>query len=852
LDEELRYHLDRQIEENLARGMSAHEARYAALRAMGGIEQQKERCRDTRRVSLIEDLARDLRYAVRVLAKSPVFTAVSVLTLALGVGANTAIFSVVNAALLRPLPYDATRLVAVESFNPQKESQARGVSPADYWDWKEQSRTLEQLTAYSGGGIGLKESERVEVIPGAGVATNFFETFGVQPMLGRSFVGEEGFLNGPKVVILSHRLWQRRFGGDPQIVNRLIKTDEGDVTVVGVMPPDFNYPKFAEAWTPMARDTVQMKYRASRYFRAIGRIKQGETIQSAQEEMETIAARLAEAYPRDNQGWTVRVTDWRGSLVRDSREALLILMGAVLCVLLIACTNVANLLLARATSRRKEMAIRLALGASRRALLRQLLVESLMLGLAGGALGVLLAIWGVEALVQSLPELNFTFQALSELRSEISIDWAVLLFALVASLLTGLGFGLVPAWQAAKTDVNESLKEGGRGPIGVGTQRARRALVVSEIAMAVVLLVGAWLMMTSFSRLLRVDPGYDPHGLMAMPLSFPEQNKYAFARQVMERVLATPGVRSAALMSYPTLGGLNFPFNREDKPLPDGDVTVAYSAISPTYFRTLRTPLRAGREFADQDHADATGVAIINESMARQYFAGEDPIGRRIILNYLNKRLTREIVGVVGDIKQEEPSKPTKPEIYVPFAQLPWFSGTLVVRSEGPDPLMVRGDVQQAIWSFSPGLPESKAEPFTKTLAGQVAEPRLYALLLSIFAAIALVLAAIGIYGVMAYTVTQRTQEIGIRMALGASPTNVLKLVIGQGMRLIVIGVMTGLIGALALTRLIRSLLFGVSTADPVTYCGVAVILVLAALLACWIPARRATKVDPMTALRSE
>jgi predicted permease len=797
-------------------------------------------------------LLQDLRYGARALLKNPGFTLVAVITLGLGIGANTAIFSVVNAAMLRRLPYDASRLVAVESFNPQKERRAYGTSAADFWDWQEQNRTFEQLTMYSGGGIGLKESERIEVISGARVTVNFFATFGVQPMLGRAFDNKEGFLNGPQAIILSHRLWQNRFGADPQIVGRTLKTDDGAITVVGVMPPDFKFPSFAQAWTPLARDSGEMKSRIHRYFQAVGRIRQGETIDSAQAEMKTIAARLAESYPKDNRGRTVQLTDWRESLSQDSRKALLVLMGAVGFVLLIACANVANLLLARAAARRREIAVRLALGATRAKVVRQLLTESLLLSFIGGALGLLLAIWGVEALTRLLPELNFTFQSLSELRDEIRVDRVALLFTLTVSVLTGLIFGLAPGWKAAKTDVNESLKEGARGSGGAGHQRARQGLVIAEIALALALLVGAGLLINSFARLVRVDPGYDPQGLMVMPLGFPAENKYAFAQQLMERIAATPGVTSVALMSYPTLGGLNFPFNRESAPLPDGDALVAYSAISPGYLRTLKTPLLAGREFDDRDLPNGRPVAIINETMAQQYFAGENPVGQKIVISYLGQRLAREIVGVAGDVKQEEPSKPTKPEILVPFAQQPWFSGSLLVRSAHPDPLTVKNAAQQAIWSVNPETAESKAEPLTKTLAGQVAEPRLYVLLLGVFAVVALALAAVGIYSVIAYFVAQRTQEIGVRMALGAQTGAILKLVVGHGMKLVASGVALGLAASFGLTRLISNMLFGVSAVDPPTFIVITLLLTFVALLACWIPARRAAKVDPMVALRRE
>jgi putative ABC transport system permease protein len=495
------------------------------------------------------------------------------------------------------------------------------------------------------------------------------------------------------------------------------------------------------------RDGGEMRHRSARYVPVIGRIKEGVSLESAEAEMKTIAARLAESHPKENRNWTAQLTPWRDHLTRDSKASLLILMGAVGLVLLIACANVASLLLGRAATRRKEIAIRLALGASRWRLLRQLLIESLLLAGLGGALGLL---------------------------------------------------------------------------------------------------------MNSFLRMRQVDVGYDPRGLMTMSLSFPAENKQVFARQVLERVAATPGVESVALMSYPTPGGLNFPFNLESRPLPEGDVTVAYSAISPAYFRTLRAPIRAGREFNDNDLPNSPGVAIINEMLARQYFAGEDPVGKKLTISYLNSRVTREIVGVARDIKQEEPSKPMKPEIFVPFAQLPWFSGTLLVRSINPDPLTVKNAAQQAIWSVNKELPESKVETLEQALSTQIAEPRLYTLLLGVFAAAALLLAAIGVYGVMSYAVTQRAREIGVRMALGAQTRDVLKLVIGQGMSLTLAGVAIGLVASAALTRFMKGLLFDVSATDPLTFAAITLLLSFVALLACSIPARRATKVDPMAILRSE
>ena len=864
--EELAQHLEACYADFLASGATKEEAERltrAEIRGNESLGQQLRRVErqieqdpiilgTNRRTNMLAGLWQDLRFGARMLAKKPGFTVLAVLILALGVGANTAIFSVVNTVLWRRLPYDATRLVAVNSFAPQKDPRPINFSAADYWDLQAQSQTFEQLASYTGGGFRLKESERVESISGARVTTNFFAALGVQPFLGRSFTSEEGLMGGPPAVIISHRLWQQRFGSDPQIVGRTLDTNDGSKVVVGVMPPDFKFPSYTEVWTPHKRDSGEMKSRTARYFQVIGRIKPDQTLASAQAELKAITARLAEAYPKDNQGRTALLTDWRESLVQDSRTALLVLLGAVAFVLLIACANVANLLLTAAATRRKEMAIRLALGAARWKLIRQLLAESLLLAALGGALGFLLAIWGVDVLTRLLPEFNFSFRALAEMRNEIRIDRSVLLFTLVVSCLTGVIFGLAPGWQAAKTDVNESLKQSSRGS-SAGHQRTRHALVVAEVALALVLLVGAGLLLNSFARMLKVDPGYDPQGLMMVRLSLPAQNKYAFAEQVMERIAATPGVASVGLMSYLTPGGLNFPFNRENQPLPNGDVMVAYSAVSPSYFRTLKTPLLAGRNFDERDLPNTSPVALINETMARQYFAGENPIGQKLVIAYYtNQRLTREIVGVVGDVKQEEPNKPAKPEILVPYAQLPWEAGSLLVRSIHPDPLTVKSAVQQAIWSVNPALPESRVKPLSQTLAEQVAEPRLYALLLSLFAGIALLLAAVGIYSVLAYSVAQRTQEFGIRLALGAQGSDVLKLVIRQGLKLALLGIGIGLAGALALTRLLKTLLFNVSATDPTTFVLIALLLIAVALVACWLPARRATKVDPLTALRVE
>ncbi len=867
--EELAAHLEAVYEEVLDAGATEPEAQARAMRVIADgrlLECELSRVEQSHlsrwlpplekpgRGMRMESLLQDIRFGARMLLKQPGFTLIAVITLSLGIGANTAIFNFVNALLLRPLPYpDPGRLVAVESGNPQGgKGLGGGVSPADYRDWRAQSQTFAQLAAYVGTGISLRGDDQIEQVTGARVSGNFFQTFGVEPLLGRAFSAEEELANGPKAIVLSHRLWQRRFNGDPSIVGRALRLGAGTATIVGVMPPRFKFPGYAEAWEPLARDSSEMRVRANRYLRVAGRLRPGQTLDAAQAEMKTIASRLEAAYPKDNRNWTVQLTPWREYQVRGSRTAALVLLGAVGLVLLMACANVANLMLARATVRRKEMAVRMALGARRQRVLRQLLVESLLLAAVGGACGLLAAYWGSRALAGLLPESAWYFAALNAVRDELRMDAAVLLFTVLLTLLTGVLFGVMPAWQASLVNLNEALKESSRGADAAPRHRMRGALVIAEIALALVLLVGAGLLLQSFLRLQRVELGYDPRGLMTMNLALPRQNPALFARQVLEQVARTPGVEAVSLMSFPTFGGLNFPFNRESRPLPAGDENASYSAVTPDYFRTLGLGLRAGRLFNERDTPESPRVALINETLARQYFAGEEPIGQKLIVSYLGRRLTCEIAGVVSDLKQDSPQQPTKPEIFVPFEQQPWFAGWLLIRAAQRDPLPLRMAVQRAIWTVNKDLPAAKAETLEQMLADQLAAPRLYSQVLGLFAALALLLAAVGIYGVMSYAVAQRTHEFGIRMALGAQPGNLLKSVVGQGLKLTGLGVALGLIAAFGLTRLMQGLLFGVSAADPLTFAAIPLLLAGVALLACYIPARRATKVDPVIALRSE
>src|ERR1041384_446245 len=805
---------------------------------------------------LMNTLLKDIRYSLRLLIKKPGFTVVALVALALGIGANTAIFSIVNAVLLRPLPYsDPSRLVsaqAMNSINPQHD--VDGVSPADFWDWKDQSQAFEELAAMSGGGsFSLRDADQPDIFNGARVSYNFFQTLGVQPLIGRVFESDDGNPGAPDTVVLSYRLWVRRFGSDPAVVGKTFNSIEGGTTVIGIMPPDFKFPSYAEVWTPLSRNSSEMLNRSNRYFIAIGRFKPDQTISSAEAELKTIAGRLETEHPQSNKGWTAHLRPLRETIMGSTRTPLLVLLGAVACVLLIACTNVANLLLARAATRRKEMAIRLALGAGRWRLMRQLLTESVVLGIAGGALGLLIAAWGLDLLIGILP-LSEAYQFPVEIR----IDRTVMVFTLAISVITGIVFGLAPAWQASKPDVSEWLKEGGRTGSAVSHQRTRSALIVGEIAVALVLLIGAGLLVQSFIRLTRVNLGYDPKNLMTMWVPAPfsryptEEAKGRFYKRLLEQVSQVPGADGVTLSSEAWFGFLNFQFNIDGEPLATGDATVRYSAVAPGYFNVLKSQLREGRDFDDHDDAHSPDVAIVNETLARRFFPNGSPIGRRIVLGYLGRRSVREIVGISADIKQEELGSPTKPEMYVPYQQLPWFGVALIIRSASVESLSLKSELQQAIWEVDKTLPVSTPETAEHHLANLVAEPRLYTLLLAVFAAVALLLASIGIYGVISYSVTERTHEIGVRMALGADARNVVALVVRQGMLLALAGVAIGLGAAFALTRVMATLLFGVRATDPVTFIVLSALLAGVALAACFVPARRATRVDPMEALRHE
>jgi len=802
----------------------------------------------------METLFKDIRYGIRSLLKQPGFTAVVVITLALGIGVNTAIFSLVHAVLLRPLPFaDSDRLVVVKAQNGKTGETLPSVSPADFFDWKSQSQSFSNVAAYSGWSITLLEGEVSELIPATRVTDEFFSTLGVPPLLGRTFTPDE-FNSGSRVVILSHRLWLRRFGGDPNIITRTLALAQGRVTVVGVMPAQFKLPASAEAWTPVAQDSGEMHLRAARYFETVARLKPNVTPAQAEAEMRTIAARLASQYSESDSNWSVRLGTLRETLVGDSRLPLLILLGAVSLVLLIACGNVANLMLARTATRHRELAIRAALGASRWQIVRQLIIESLLLSGIASALGLLLALWGVNAIVWLVPK-DLRFPRIEEAQ----VNLAVLFFAFAVGLLVSVALGLISGLKASRPTFRNSLAESSRSvSAGVGLQRLRGALVVAEISLTLVLLAGAGLLIKSLVKLQQVDLGFNHDRLLVVPVgaSMPKyaepQMRAAFFEGLAGQVQTVPGVRSVTTSSCPPLMyTMFFPFGVEGKANPNEVPQAWFSMVSPNYFDVMRIASLAGRSFSDQDRFGATQVAVINDTMRRRFFPGEDPIGKRLVVNFLNTKLPVEIVGVVSDIKQESLSAPANAQIYLSYLQVPWFTTALLVRTE-VDPSTLIAPIERALRSIDPAQSGSGTKTMEELLTDSVAQPRFYSLLLGSFAGLALVLAMVGVYGVISYSVAQRTHELGIRIALGAGVQHVLILVMGQAMMLVMLGAVIGLGTAFALTRLLTKFLFDVNASDPMTFGAVALLLAVVALIACYIPARRATKVDPLVALRYE
>ena len=812
----------------------------------------------------MQTLWQDLRYGARMLLKQPGFTSVAVITLALGIGANTAMFSVINAVLLRPLPYrQPDRLVTIWEEMPQRGMYEIPVSFANLRDWVDQTKTLDQISAYTFTNLNLSGVGEPARLGAVRSSANLFSLVGAAPLLGRLFLPEEDKEGANRVVILGHALWQSRFGSDSAIIGRSLTLDNQKHTVVGVMPSGFQFPVGfgylgkvlndpIDLYVPLAATGKELG-RGHYSFFAMGRLKPGITIDQARAEMTTIEGRLEQQYPDTNTGIGIKLVPTQEQTVKAIRPALLVLLGAVAFLLLIACANIANLMLARGASRQKELAIRAALGASRLRVVRLLLSESLMLSLAGGCLGLLLAVWGTNALValapDNIPRLN-----------EVGVDARVFGFTLAVSLVTGIVFGLVPALHAAKPDLNEALKEGLRGSMGSSAgKRTRSILVVVEVALSLVLIIGAGLMIKSFLRLQQMNIGFNPDHVLAVNLSLPssrypeDRQQVAFFREALERLQSLPGIQSAgATTGLPlTLDISGSDFRIEGQPDPEAgkEMIINTRSVSPGYFRTLGIRLINGRDFSDRDKSDAPAAAIINDELARIYFPGEDPIGKRI--SFDDKQSWMSIVGIIGDVKQLGLDSSAKPEVYFPYLQVVAPEMSLVIRTSS-NPLSLAGALKSQIQMIDKDLPFDDAKTMQQLLAESSSGRRFNMLLLSVFAMVALLLAIVGIYGVMSYTVARRTHEIGIRVAVGAQPLDVFRMVIGQGMKLAIIGVAFGLVGAFGLTRLMTTMLFGVEPTDPATFVSIAVLLTGVTLVACYIPARRATKVDPLVALRYE
>ena len=872
--EELAQHLDDRYEELLSAGASDEEAVGAALRELSSGELLAEELARVERKAageavvlgsggkshMLGDIRQDLRYGLRTMLKNPAFTIIAVVALALGIGANTAIFSVVNSILLRPLPFkDPDRLVFIWHAYPKLNLMAP-VSPPGFMDYRARGDVFESAAASVGASVNLTGEGEPERIQLRAVTASYFPTLGVMPALGRTFLDEEDQPGHDHVVILSNGLWQRRFGADPSIVGKTITLDGEGYNVVGVMPESFRLFGQDNIWAPLALSAEQLapNRRRSEFLMMVARLRPGVTLGQAQAAMNAVAGQIQQdnpqSFPSDGS-WGLQVKPVYEEMVADIRPALLVLLGAVGFVLLIACANVANLLLARASGRRREIAIRTALGAGRGRLVRQLLTESVLMSLVGGGLGLLLAVWGVDVLIK-LNENNIPRS------QEIGIDGRVLAFTFGLSLLTGVLFGLVPALQASKTELTEALKEGGRGSAGRHRTRFRNLLVVSEIALALVLLIGAGLMVKSFARLLHVNPGFDPQNLLTMQVALPS-TKYRepaqradFYRQTLEKIRSLPGVQAAgAVSNLPLSGSVSSGFfsieGQEYSPgqqLPHGDIRSATTE----YLQAMSIPLSKGRYFNDRDTDANTLVTIIDETIARLYWPDSDPIGKRIAFNRPDDtKVWIEIVGVVGAVKHKALDADYRGQIYLPHAQSPRGGMYLVVRTLG-EPSSMTAMVRSAIQAVDKDQPVYRVMTMEALVTESVAQKRFSMLLLALFAVVAVMLAIVGLYGVMSYGVSQRTHEIGVRMALGAQSRDVLKMVVGQGLALALIGVGVGLVAAFLLTRLMSSLLFGVSATDPYMFASIPLILAAVALLACYIPARRATKVDPMIALRYE
>ena len=858
LSDELQYHLEQKANEYMAGGLSGDEARRKARREFGGVELSKENCRDTRRVNYIQDLMQDLGFGLRMLRSSPAFALVAILTLALGIGANTAIFSVVRGVLLEPLPFPKQdQLMTV--WEKDDQGRSSNTSWANFMDWNRLNHSFDGIAAVSFWSPTMVGPHDAETLVGFRVSSTFFDLMGVKFERGRNFLRSEDVRGNNFVVILSYGFWQRTFGGDPGILGKSVQLGTRAYTVVGVLPAafpsvlSFDPRKPADIYTPLAYDeTLPYACRDCRHLRAFGRLGNGVPMQQAEAEMNQISANLVREYPTAYSASGVTLTPLKDYLVGEVKTALWALLGSVGFVLLIACVNVANLLLAWGARRQREVALRAALGAGRTRMVRQFLTESLLLALLGGGFGLFLA-WGGVALLQGIHLAN-----LPRLQ-DVQIDTWTFAFSFGISLLTGLAFGLLPAFRACKLDLNETLKESGKSSAGKERHRLRGALVFADVALALLLLTGAGLMMKSFVRLLEVNPGFDPSHTLTLTLSLwgpksADAPAVAFFEQVLQRVRTLPGVESAGVVSQLPLGGNldRYGVHVEGKslPNPEEDPSADRYSITPGYLRAMRIPLLRGREFDARDVVSSPPVAVVNESMAREFWPGEDPVGKRFRMGD-TKGPWKTVVGVVGDVLHKGLDAPHTIQVYLPNTQFTDSMVILAVRTAN-DPVSLAAAVRSEISSLDPQVPVSEVATMEEVVSLSVANQRFGTLLSLLFGAIALLLTAVGIYGVISYGVAQRTHEIGIRLALGATRREVLSLLVGEAMKPALLGAALGLSAAFGLTRLLSRLLYDVKPTDPLVFSAVLLLLIAVALLASYIPARRATRVDPMVALRYE
>lgn len=865
IDREMRSHLELQIEANMKAGMSPEEAREKAMRSFGNVNRAVDAAYDVKGGGILETLVQDIRYGARMLAKHKAFTSVAVITLALGIGANTAIFSVVNELLLRPLPYrDADRIVTLWEVSPGGRRQ-NTTSRANFRAWRDQSTSYQHIAAFTDQRVNITGSGEPEELSVQYATSPFFKVMGVDPILGRTFLPEDDEPTRPPVAVLSYGLWQRRFGGDPSVVGQTITLNDFKYTVIGVMPQGFQFHikqrsgtgRPAELWSVLPMATGPGVNDRGRFLGGVARLKDGVTADYAGNELRTIEARLSEEAPEFNKNYSGEVIPLREQFFGNVRRPLWLMLGAVGFVLLIACANVANLLLSLATSREKEIAVRAALGARRGRIVRQLLTESLLLAVLGSVLGLAFAWFGIKALIAISPRDLVNLQS-------VGLNVTVLLWTLGVSLLTGVIFGLAPALHISRLNLNDSLKEGGKSESGQasGSRRLRSALVVSEIALAVVLLASAGLLIRSFVRLQGIDPGFNTDNVLTMVVRLPEARYpedpqlVAFFSQALEKIRHLPTVRSAGMVNHlPLYGGLGsstgFKILGQPEPPPGQGPGTDVRVVDAGYFQTMGIPLLRGRNFSDLELHEPRHVILINDALARKHFPDEDPIGKRLDVAMFETPQPAEIIGIVGNVRYDSLVEESPPAVYFPHPDLAYSFMTLVIQTDG-DPAAIAPAVQREIRSLDPNQPVSDVRTMNQVMSEWVARSRFNTLLLGLFAALATLLSAVGIFGVMNYSVALRTREIGLRLAVGAQPRQVLMLILKQGLLLTIVGVVLGLAAAFALTRLLSGLLFGVTAVDATTFTTISLLLVIVSLLACYLPARRAMRIDPLSALRYE